>query len=108
MIQQNKDNTGSPSWSVPTQPTPPFTRESITLPVAAGGYLPGMQATSYFIEASCAASSEDAAICAGGTMLAEPTACPSGWFQTAYDQCCTSTGSGASCVDPDGLSSSPL
>ena len=110
IIQQYKDSTGFPSWTVPSEPNPPFVREGITLPVAAGGFLPGMQATSLFIEASCTVSPGNAAFCSGGMLSAEPMPCPVGWLQTAFDQCCPSASDtqGSNCIGPSGTYSAPL
>ena len=43
--------------------------------------------------------------CDGMAVTTEPAACPAGFMQTAYDQCCAADGP---CVDPDGGASSPL
>ena len=101
IVQPPKSWTAKPTWTVPFDPEPPFVRDAVRIPRYSWH-------SELVISVECSASAADATLCEGTAVTNEPTACGTGMVQTAYDQCCTSSDGAATCVDPDGQSSSPL
>lgn len=101
VVQPPKSWTAKPTWTVPVDPEPPFVRDGVRIPRYSWH-------SELVISVECTTSTADPTLCDGTAVTNEPAVCGGGMVQIAYDQCCTSIGSGASCIDPDGVSSSPL
>ena len=88
IVQPPSDHTGSPSWNLAAGRIAPFSRDGIKIERYPWH-------TETCIEVACAASTTDSSFCAGNPAEAGPVACAglglSGYVQTAYDMCCSTT-----------------
>jgi hypothetical protein len=93
IVQPPDDRTGSPDWAIPVDPAGAFVREGISIPRF--GWNPFLTIT-----VACAGGGD---FCDGAATTSEPVACPEGFQQTAYDECCPAGAgtAGSTCVGPD-------
>jgi hypothetical protein len=104
LIQMPENFVGQPNWFLPSLTDPgrdglPFAFSQFE---ENGVLLPRQNTEAYVtVQANCPSS--DGVYCSSTPASYDPDVCPSGYVQTAYDECCTTVGS-TTCVYADGSS----
>jgi hypothetical protein len=90
LVQPPDGHTGSPHWTLPEWPRPPFTRAGLTIPTRSSLF-------EHIEIATDCATNPGSDFCAVMPLAAPPKPCKPGWRLVAYDRCCSYAGV---CVGP--------